>query len=131
MGAFLTTLTAIAGAAKGVAGVGEFVATLWGGSKSAKQTEKINEKYLEMYKGQLEREEEQQDFQNAMAEETLAMSKRGMRFNEREAGLNRAEKTEEKGYNRLQNAANKYAEILNKKTALTSARLNPILGRGR
>lgn len=121
---FATTLMAIVGAA-------EFGATMWAGAKGAKQTEAINKEALEMAEEQERYERGVRAKQHRMAQETLAMQKRGRRFQEEQAELNREERMEERGYNRLQNAANKYAEFLNNKVALTSARLNPIMSRGR
>ena len=117
MPTFAAALMAITGAA-------EFGATLWAGSKGAEQTERINRESLMFAK-------EEQQYSRKIAEETLAMQRRSQRFQEEETELSRKERQEERGYNRLQNAANKYAEFLNTKTALTSARLNPIMSRGR
>lgn len=114
-----------------ILGVAEFGATLWAGSKQAEETRKINRESLEFAKEQQEYERGERKKAHQIATETLAMQKRGQRFQEREAELNREERQEDRGYNRLQNAANKYAEYLNTKTALTSARLNPIMSRGR
>lgn len=124
MSAFATALMAITGAA-------QFGTTLWAGAKGAKQTEAINKEALEMAEEQERYERGERAKSHRMAQETFAMQKRAQRFQEEQTELAREERIEERGYNRLQNAANKYAEFLNNKVALTSARLNPIMSRGR
>jgi hypothetical protein len=47
-----------------------------------------------------------------------------------EAKLNREERAEERGYNRMQNAADKISDFINWKVSTTGARLSPIISRG-
>jgi hypothetical protein len=68
---------------------------------------------------------------NQMALSNLALSREGMEFGQKEAALNRQERQEQTGYNRMQNAANKYADYLNMKTSLQASRLSPIFQRTR
>jgi len=63
--------------------------------------------------------------------DVMAANEKTRLFNEKEAKLNRTERTEQKTYDRLQNAANIYTRILNENKTLQSASLTPIMSRGK
>jgi hypothetical protein len=97
--------------------------TIYSGIKGNEEIEKTNVKNEALYESIQKQNLKQQEFQNKLNLRTLS-------FNEEQAELNRKEVEEQKGYNRMQNAANKYAEYVNRNSALTGARLSPIINRG-
>jgi len=105
-------------------------ATIVGGVMQNKATDEANKSNLALAGTVRSDTLEQQKVQNQQTAQSLALSARQIGVTEKENALNRAERTEEKGYNRLQHAADKYAEYLNNKTALTSSRLTPLMNRG-
>lgn len=106
-------------------------ASIVGGVMQNKATEKANKTNLALAGTVREDTLQQQAVQNQQTAQSIALSRRQIDIAEKENALNRTERTEEKGYNRMQHAADKYAEYLNNKTALTSARLTPLMNRGR
>lgn len=121
---FATALMAIVTAA-------EFGASLYSGKKQEKETEKSNTLAYETYQQEREDRLDLQREQTQRARESLSLSKRSQKFAEEQAELNREERDEDRGYNRFQNAANRYSQYLNQKAALTSSRLSPMFSRGR
>lgn len=69
----------------------------------------------------------QQSQQNKFAKQQIGISQRQLAFQEREAGLDRTERAEERGYNRMQKAADRYSQYLNNKQALVQNRMSPLM----
>jgi len=103
-------------------------ATIAGGVMTTRAQREANEKNLELANITRSDTLEQQETQNKIQQEQLKLSKQQVEFNQQEAELNREERAEERGYNRMQNAANRYATYLNNKTALQNQRLSPLIG---
>jgi Skp family chaperone for outer membrane proteins len=101
-----------------------------GGVLSASSQRDANRKNLEL--ASLERADtlKQRAIENKQAAQSLSLSRKGLEFQQSEAALNRKERTEERGYERLQNAADRFAEYLNQKNSMVANRLNPLM-RGR
>lgn len=93
------------------------------------QKEAENKNY-KLFREQLATEEERYQDSRRMADKGMRMSAMDTIYQKGEAEQNRAERKEEKGYNRLQNVANKYASILNNSVALKNAKLSPLMSRG-
>lgn len=110
----LETLALIGAIGEGVAGVGSFVSGLVGGAKAGKETEKA-QAYQEKWTERLYADEmKQQTLQNKLQQEQLATSKAAQYFNQQLALRNEARTDTDRWYQTMQNAANKYADILNK-----------------
>lgn len=104
--------------------------TIYSGVKQNQETDKINAENRAIAEEEQAIQERQQNFVNQQTLRNYSLNRQQLEFQEEEADKNRTERQEERGYNRMQNAANKYAEYLNTKTGLTSSRLSPIFSRG-
>lgn len=117
----LSTITAISEAGKSVADIGQFIAALYGGVKAAEETEKA-QAYKEKWTDKIfSNELRQQTIQNKLAKEQLGMSKAAQYFNQQLALRNEARTDKDRWRQDMQNAANKYSEILNNSRALRTA----------
>ena len=114
----LETLALIGSISGGAAQLGGFAAGLVGGAKANEEAAKA-QAYQEKWTDRLYQDQmQQQTLQNKMAAETMAANQIQQRFQNdlalsSEARTNRAE-----WHNYMQNAANKYADILNKSRTL-------------
>lgn len=115
---------------KGITEVAQIGATIATGVMQNKETERVNRKNEEIAERNFREEKKQQKFQNMLSSQNLALNRQSLALTEKESALNRAERTEERGYDRMQNAANKYAEYLNSKIGIQSTTLSPIFARG-
>lgn len=95
--------------------------TAYSGVKGLQETEEINTEGLAFAEKSRRDILNQNRINNELNEKQLS-------FTKEEAELNRKERAEQTGYNRLQNAANRYGEYLNNKNALTKSRLSPLMG---
>jgi hypothetical protein len=93
-----------------------------GGVINAKAQKEANQKNVEL--AMLERSDTQNqlDITNKQNEDQLALQKKQIAFNQQQT-------VEQKGYDRLQHAADMYADFLNRKTALKQANLTPLMQR--
>jgi C-terminal processing protease CtpA/Prc len=112
-------------------------ATVAGGVMGVRATERANEKNLEL--AEQDRQDALQKWRDTLKEQArnrelqqqqLGMSRRQLDLTEREYDLNRKERMEEKGYNRLQHAADQYTQYLNNKQVLVKNRLSPLMRSG-
>jgi hypothetical protein len=114
----LETLAIISAIAGGTSQVGGGIAALVGGAKAAEEAKKAQayqEKWTEkLYEDQMR----QQSLQNKLAAEATATSKAAQRFNQELALRNEARTDTDRWYATMQNAANKYADILNRTKSL-------------
>lgn len=114
----LETLALISTIAAGTSQVTSGIASLFGGAKAAKETEKA-QAYQEKWTDKLYADEmRQQTLQNKLAAEEAATSKAVMRFNQELALRNEARTDTDRWHTTMQDAANKYADILNKSKSL-------------
>ena len=116
---------------KGITEAAQVGATIWAGVKTNEAIEEANAEGLKLAERVRSDTLKQNAISNQMALSNLALSREGMEFGQKEAALNRQERQEQTGYNRMQNAANKYADYLNMKTSLQASRLSPIFQRTR
>jgi len=125
----LETLAAIGAISSGAAGLAGTIGGLVGGVKAQKEAEKA-QAYQEKWTDRLYADEmRQQTFQNTLATESAALSKAAQRFNQDLALRNESRTDMDRWYSTMQNAANKYAEILNKSKALQSANATALQNR--
>jgi hypothetical protein len=111
----LALIGAISGGATGLAGT---IGGLIGGAKAQKEAEKA-QTYQEKWTDRLYGDEmRQQAFQNTLATESAALSKAAQRFNQELALRNEARTDTDRWHTTMQNAANKYADILNRSKEL-------------
>lgn len=121
MGGTLEAMSAFGSAATGAAAVGGFASGLIGGYLQNKQAEKaqaFQEKWANLL---YENEVLQQALQNRMDKEKLGMTKAQQYFNNQLSLRNEARNRTADWHTYMQNAANKYAEVLNKSRALQKA----------
>lgn len=105
--------------------------TVVAGVAQNQQAKKANKEGLKLAGIQREDTLAQQKTQEELNREQLAISRKAQEMQDREAKLSREERTEERGYNRLQNAANRYSQFLNEQNALVQNRMAPIIGKGK
>lgn len=115
---------------KGITAAAQVGTTIYSGIKQNQEIEDINRENREIAERNEKLMLKQQAITNALNLRQVGLSERVASFNMREAKLNREEREEERGYNRMQNAAKNFAEYLNSKTAIQGARLSPIITRG-
>lgn len=114
----LETLALIGAISSGVTGLAGFTTGLVGGAQANKEAEKA-QAYQEKWMEKLyEDEMSQQTLQNKLTAEETATSKASQRFNQMLALRNEARTDTDRWYSTMQNAANKYADILNKSKSL-------------
>ena len=118
IGTVFSTLSKLGTFASGIGAVGSFATGLIGGylqNKQAERAQAYQEKWAErMYTDQ----QKQQELQNKLAAENQAMNRAQQYYSQQFALRNEARTDEDQWYQRMQNAANKYAEILNKSRSL-------------
>lgn len=102
----------------GVGAVGNFAAGLVGGFMQNKQAEKA-QAYQEQWAERLYQDQKQQQtIQNKLTAENQAMNRAAQYYSQQMALRNEARIDQDRWYQRMQNASNKYAEILNKSRSL-------------
>lgn len=116
---------------KGITTAAQVGMTIYSGIKQNQETDRINAANNEIAQRNYEDEKSQRIFSNNLATMASANARRSLDFQEEEADRNRAERAEERGYNRMQNAANRFSDYLNSKVNIQSNTLSPILSRGR
>lgn len=116
---------------KGITTAAQAGMTIYSGIKQNQETERINEINQENAEKVYKDEKRQQAFLNNLATMQTAMSRESLDFQEKQATLNRQDQLEQTGYNRLQNAANRYSNYLNSKLTLQNNALSPLIARGR
>ena len=94
--------------------------TIIGGILQARENEK-NRKVADQwntlqYKNELEAQQAARSF-----------AERGQKFTEKESALNRAERTEQKGYDRVQAAYKRAADLLNQNQVMLANRTAPLI----
>jgi hypothetical protein len=102
-------------------------ATVAGGVMQNQATEKANGLNLSLAKLTRSDELKQLGVQNKQNQQSYDLSLRGQAFNEATITQNRTDQLEQTGYDRMQHAADKFAEYRNSKVALNSARLSPLM----
>jgi hypothetical protein len=120
--AALAILEAIVGAA-------EVATNIVSGVLSNKETERANKENLRLAELAREDKLKQENIQNRFTNKNLGLRSKALRFQMDEAEKDRGERMEEKGYNRMQRAANKFAEYLNFNNAYQGSKLSTILSR--
>jgi predicted transcriptional regulator len=116
---------------KGITKAAEVGMTIYSGIKQNQETERINKINQENAEKMFKEEKKQQAFSNNLATMQTAMSRETLDFQEKQAELNRKDRLEQTGYNRLQNAANQFSNYLNSKLTLQNNALSPLMARGR
>jgi hypothetical protein len=114
---------------KGITEAAKVGTTIWSGIKQNQETEEINRENRELADELRADAMRQQQFSNQIVSSNLALNKQQQAFTEKMYNQNRQDKLEETGYNRMQNAANKYADYLNSKVGLQGRTLAPIFNR--
>lgn len=114
----LETLALIGAIGSGVAGLGSFVSGLVGGAQANKEVEKAQAYQNQWTEKLYENEMRQQTIQNELTAEAAAASKAAQRFSQELALRNEARTDTDRWHTTMQNAANKYADILNKSKSL-------------
>lgn len=108
--------------------------TLLGGLLQSDAAKEANEKNVQLYEQQRRDTLAQQARTEAIGRqqflENLALNREQLAFQKEEAEKSREEREEERGYNRLQNAANKYTDYLNMNQTLLERRTSPLINRG-
>ncbi len=109
-------------------------AGITGGILQNRATEKTNKENFELSEiarsdtlsqQAVQNQQQQQSF--GLQQQQLGLNSRQHTFAEKESALNRKERNEERGYNRLQHAADRFSEYLNNKQVLTKNRLSPLM----
>lgn len=114
----LETLSLVSGIAGGIGGIFQAGATIWNGIKGIEEAEKA-QAYKDMWTERLYTDEmRQQALQNKMNAETNAQNMITQRLNRELASRNEDRKSTMDWHDTMQNAANKYADILNRTRAL-------------
>lgn len=118
MAGVIETLANLGAFGTGIGAAGSFVTGIIGGILQNKQAEKAQayqEKWAEkLYENQLA----QQAIQNEQAQEQLNLNKAAQYFNNELAKRTEARQNTADWHTYMQNAANKYADVLNKSRAL-------------
>jgi len=105
----------------GIAAGGSFIAGILN-YYSQKDTNKQN---LQLYREQQAIDKAAQKEQLKMAKANLALNTRAQAFSEAEAGLNRTEATEQKGYGRMMGAYQRGADLFAQSMNLLQAKAAP------
>jgi predicted GIY-YIG superfamily endonuclease len=116
---------------EGITKAAEVGMTIYSGIKQNQETERINKINQENAEKMFKEEKKQLAFSNNLATMQTAMSRESLDFQEKQATLNRQDRLEQTGYNRLQNAANQFSNYLNSKLTLQNNALSPLMARGR
>jgi hypothetical protein len=112
-----------------VAGIVQSGSTVTGAIIGGVQNRRANRENLKL--AYLARDDElrQQEIINRQTEKSFALKRRELGMSEKESELNRQERKEQVGYNRLQNAANRWADFLNSQITFDQNRLSPLMKR--
>ena len=110
-------------------GLGQMGATIGAGIAGARETERYNIESRRLAEQARQDQLARERREYGLALRSTALGRQGLEFQKEEAGLARQERAEERSYSRLQNAANKAADILNNKELLKKSRLSPLMRR--
>lgn len=125
----LEILSAIGTAGTGIGAVGQFASGIVGGILQARQAEKA-QAYQEKWANKMfENQLQQQDIQNRLASQQFGLSKAAQYFNQDMALRNEGRTKTADWHAYMQNAANKYSEILNKSRELRKANADALRNR--
>ena len=119
------TLAKVGAITGGVSDIAGLASGLYAGIKGTKESEKA-QKWNEMvYENQLL----QQTIQNKIQEDTLEMNKDAQYFNRQTALRNEKRQNTSDWHNYMQNAANKYTDVLNRTRALRASNATALQNR--
>lgn len=105
----METLQTIGAVSEGVAGLGQFVSSLYSGIKSAQEAEKAQAWNEQVWADQLR----QNRIENELEQKKYGLAEDQQYFTQEIARLQEARKDKENWQNTLKTARNKYADILN------------------
>jgi hypothetical protein len=114
-----------------IAGIIAASTAIAGGVMNAKAQREANETNLGLSEQSRQDNLKQIAIANKQNATATALNQRQQSFVEKEAALNRGERTEQKTYDRLQNAANIYTKILNEQTVLRNNNMAPLISGGK
>lgn len=101
--------------------------TIASGILSARSQSEANQLNLALAREQSQAEATMRQLETQQAQQQLGLARKSLALQEKEAAANRAMQAEQTQYNRLQHAADKFAEYRNNKAALLQNRLSPLM----
>lgn len=125
----LEIISGLGSAATGVGAIGSFGAGLYGGYLQNRQTERA-QAYQDRWANRIYQNElKQQQVKNEMAQEQLDLNKAAQYFKQEMELRNEARNNTADWHTYMQNAANKYADVLNKTKALQKSNASALRNR--
>lgn len=113
-----------------ISGLLSATGTIAGGLMSASAVREANLKNLELAERERADTLKQRNIENVRADKAFSLARQQFEFGKEESALNREERKEQTSYDRLQHAADMYAQFRNDKQALLRNKLSPLMGRG-